>query len=85
MYELIYNFDGKVSAIKRISDGACIPICEGNMDYQEFLTWNQVQSKPLDLNSTIEVEKPIDPKIEWRAATTQAQKISILAKKVGLE
>ena len=31
---------GKTSAsIKRIEDGACIPIDEGNTDYQDYLIW----------------------------------------------
>lgn len=52
MYQLIYSFaDGKVSGIKRNSDGASIPLAEGNMDYQDFLIWNSEQAVPLDLNS----------------------------------
>lgn len=52
MYQLIYSqMDGTVSGIKRNSDGASIPLAEGNMDYQEFLIWNAEQAVPLDLNS----------------------------------
>ena len=51
MYQLIYSHnDGKVSGIKR-SDGASIPLAEGNTDYQAFLVWNAEQAVPLDLNS----------------------------------
>ena len=38
-------------SIKRNSDGASIPLAEGNMDYQAFLVWNREQAIPLDLNS----------------------------------
>jgi hypothetical protein len=52
MYQLIYSHqDGTVSSIKRNSDGASIPLAEGNMDYQAFLVWNAEQAVPLDLNS----------------------------------
>ena len=52
MYQLIYSHqDGTVSGIKRLSDGASIPLAEGNMDYQAFLVWNREQATPLDLNS----------------------------------
>ena len=51
MYQLIYSHqDGTVAGIKR-SDGASIPLAEGNMDYQAFLVWNAEQAVPLDLNS----------------------------------
>ena len=51
MYQLIYSHqDGKVSGIRR-SDGASIPLAEGNTDYQAFLVWNAEQAVPLDLNS----------------------------------
>lgn len=43
--------DGTVSGIKRTSDGASIPLADGNMDYQAFLVWNAEQTTPLDLNS----------------------------------
>ena len=52
MYQLIYSHqDGTVSGIKRLSDGATIPLAEGNTDYQAFLVWNAEQVVPLDLNS----------------------------------
>lgn len=52
MYQLIYShIDGTVSGIKRLSDGASIPLAEGNTDYQEFLEWNAQQAVPLDLSS----------------------------------
>ena len=52
MYQLIFSHqDGIVSGIKRNSDGASIPLAEGNTDYQAFLVWNAEQAVPLDLNS----------------------------------
>jgi hypothetical protein len=52
MYQLIYSsLNGTVSGIKRNSDGATIPLAEGNSDYQAFLVWNAEQAVPFDLNS----------------------------------
>lgn len=52
MYQLFYSpIDGTVSSIKRNSDGALIPLADGNTDYQEFLEWNAQQAVPLDLSS----------------------------------
>lgn len=62
MYQLNYDMTGKVSGVKRLSDSASIPFCDGNIDYQDFLKWNKEQPIPLDLNSTIEIPKP-DPNI----------------------
>jgi hypothetical protein len=60
MYEIIYNqFSGRIDCIRRLYDNACIPLCEDNTDYQEFLIWNKAQAIPLDLNSTIEVVKSV--------------------------
>jgi hypothetical protein len=41
MYKKVNDIDGNIdtSVIKRIEDGACIPIDEANTDYQEFLSW----------------------------------------------
>ena len=36
MYKLI-NRNEKLVNIKRLSDGACIPLDEANTDYQEYL------------------------------------------------
>jgi hypothetical protein len=58
MYQLVYDLLGKASTIKRLSDGAFIPIANDNSDYQDFLKWNSTQKKPLDLKSTIEPVKP---------------------------
>lgn len=58
MYKLHYGIGSKVGCIIRLSDGANIPLCEANADYQAFLKWNRKQQIPLDLNSTIEPAKP---------------------------
>ena len=50
MYNLNY-INGKVGSIQK--ENMSIPLCEGNSDYQEFLSWNREQAQPLDLNSTI--------------------------------
>ena len=35
--------------IRRLRDGAIIPIAEGNRDYQEFLAWNEANGNPIVL------------------------------------
>lgn len=61
-YELFFDRQtGKVIYIIG-KDNRCIPICEGNTDYQEFLKWNAQQPTPLDLNSTIKSVKPEPPR-----------------------
>jgi hypothetical protein len=53
MYQLMYDrFTGAVSGINK--DGASIPLCEDNADYQEFLEWNKQQKEPLDLQAVYE-------------------------------
>ena len=41
MYEIIEEviFLGPITAIKRLSDNAIIPINPENVDYQEYLKW----------------------------------------------
>lgn len=46
---------GKVVAVKRVADGASIPLDPSNRDYQDFLTWNAQQSPPLDLSDTFDL------------------------------
>ena len=58
MYKLNYDsLTGKVSCIIK-SDKSSIPLCEGNIDYQDFLKWNAEQEIPLNLESTIPVITP---------------------------
>ena len=67
-------------------DNADIGLSEQNPDFVEFLKWNKAQKTPLDLNSTIDVVKPIDPlKAEWDKATTVAQLKTVLTKKLGFD
>lgn len=58
-----FNYDLITGEINSIQNGnMSIPLCEGNTDYQDFLIWNSEQVTPLDLESTIEVVKPIPPR-----------------------
>ncbi len=57
MYTLNYDpFTGKVCSIQ--NGNTSFGLNEGNADFREFLAWNSKQSKPLNLESTIEVVKP---------------------------
>jgi len=50
MYTFNYASDNKVGSIQKGS--MTIPLCESNVDYQEFLIWNAKQNVPMDINST---------------------------------
>ena len=40
MYEIIQDAnDGTIQSIRRLTDGAFIPISDDNTDYQEYLAW----------------------------------------------
>ena len=44
-YTLIKNSSGDILSISR-SDGASIPVCEGNRDYQEYLEFAEGKTIP---------------------------------------
>jgi hypothetical protein len=90
MYKLCYDLTGQVSGINK--DGAFIPLCEGNTDYQTFLKWNSEQEVPLDLKSTIPVIPPeksrdLAKEIDTLKAqvATQTTKITALESKVAIK
>lgn len=39
MYKLCPPYEGIISVVQRLSDGACIPFDPDNADYQAFLRW----------------------------------------------
>ena len=39
MYQLVKDWDGIVTRIRRLSDGAMIPLDPDNTDYQAYLAW----------------------------------------------
>jgi len=39
MYQLVNDREGNLSCIKRLSDGAGIPLNPANTDYQAYLKW----------------------------------------------
>ena len=40
------------SCIIRTTDGACIPFCESNTDYQEYLKWLEEGNTPLPADNS---------------------------------
>lgn len=47
MYQLVKDWDGIVTRIRRLSDGAMIPLVPANTDYQAFLLWKAEGNEPL--------------------------------------
>jgi hypothetical protein len=48
MYKLLKNvFTKETCGIRRVADGACIPMDEANTDYQEYLKWIAEGNTPL--------------------------------------
>ena len=88
MYSLGYGPNGKVCSIQK--DGELYVSLGGNtwdsestntIHYQEFLIWNKAQKTPLDLNSTIEVVKPVPPRN--LVAEIDTMKVDIVKLKAG--
>ena len=54
MYQLFPNHPifGQPKSIRRISDGANIPMDESNTDYQAFLRWCEEGNQPLPAEET---------------------------------
>lgn len=47
MYKLVNSIlDNSLNCIKRISDGALIPLDEANTDYQAYLKWLEEGNTP---------------------------------------
>jgi hypothetical protein len=47
-YTVLRDANKKFTGVLRAADQAFVPNDEGNVDYQDFLTWNALQSPPLD-------------------------------------
>lgn len=57
MFEKFYDPQlGHLRAIIRLSDGATIPLDEGNADYQKYLRWEQDPSAPEFTEGTLGTE-----------------------------
>lgn len=46
MYKLLRNYDGNISAVIRLFDGATIPFDPANTDAQQFAKWLQDGNVP---------------------------------------
>lgn len=49
----VENKTMEFNCVIRISDVAVIPKDEGNLDYQEYLTWLEQGNEPLDFDESI--------------------------------
>ena len=48
MYKLTINpFGSEPTCVIRLEDGALIPICEDNTDYQQYLVWLSEGNEPV--------------------------------------
>jgi hypothetical protein len=47
MYQLNPSSPDYYPSVRRISDGACIPMHESNTDYQRYLEWLAENNEPL--------------------------------------
>ena len=48
MYQKQLNQAGELTSIRRLADGACIPLAPGNRDYADYLTWVEDGNTPAD-------------------------------------
>jgi len=85
MYKLCYDpMTGKVVTIKLLSANSeqhvFIRICD-SPEFTAFLIWNKVQKTPLDLNSTIEVVRPVPPRDLAKELTDLQLKVTALESK----
>ena len=74
MYKINYDSEtGQVNTIQK-DETMSLPICDGNMDFQDFLKWNKAQKAPLDYKTPIKVEPP-EPQetIEERLKKVEAE------------
>jgi len=74
MYELNHGTDGKLNCIRRLKDGASIPICEGNRHYRVFVEWNSKQGVPLVLEDRAP-DAPTQEEVEKKA---ESEKLTVL-------
>ena len=59
MYKINYDLQGKPNSIMR-EDGACIPICQDNTDFQQFLEWNKTGKLDYKTPIAVEPQEPVE-------------------------
>jgi len=74
MYQLLSN-----GSIKRLSDGACIPVAEGNSDYADYRVWLAQGNTPLppDELALIDVQKQYLADVDGAASKLDSKYLTI--------
>jgi len=66
------------SMLKRLSDGACIPVCDGNRDYLEYLASGETPA-PWKTDEELAAEAATAAMNEARRSAVQARLESLIA------
>jgi len=80
------NYDPTGNPISIIKEGKQIPLALGNMDFEEFLKWNEQRTRPLDWRSSIMVQaQPTKPTIEERIRAIEEKVLQVQEKVTSAE
>lgn len=83
-YSIVYDETGTPIGVRK--GKLIIPLVPGNMDFEEFLKWNQQRSAPLDYKTPIKIiETPIEaPTIEERISAIEEKMKTLEASSEGV-